>query len=77
MVLRMVERTRVMVVMGLVVVFLLLTSVLGQEPTAERRIAQGPGRNGKARFSEKYFGGFFGWEPRLKRCHLWLLGFQF
>ena len=51
MVLRMVERTRVMVVMGLVVAFLLLTSVLAQEPTAERRIAQGPGRNGKARFS--------------------------
>merc|ERR1719295_1911663 len=28
------------------VAFLFLTSVLAQEPTAERRIAQGPGRNG-------------------------------
>ena len=47
----MVERTRVKVVMGLVVAFLFFTSVLAQEPTAERRIAQGPGRNGNARFS--------------------------
>jgi len=37
--------TRVMRVM-VVVAILFLTSVLGQEPTAERRIAQGPGRNG-------------------------------
>merc|ERR1719458_1966156 len=29
-----------------VVAILFLTSVLAQEPTAERRIAQGPGRNG-------------------------------
>merc|ERR1719370_1312022 len=37
--------TRVMRVMvGVAILF--LTSVLGQEPTAERRIAQGPGRNG-------------------------------
>ena len=43
------EGTRVVMVMG-VVATLFLTSVLGQEPTAERRIAQGPGRNGKATF---------------------------
>ena len=51
MVVRMVgkEGTRVMRVTG-VVAILFLTSVLAQEPTAERRIAQGPGRNGKAVF---------------------------
>ena len=40
------KNVRVVMVMG-VVAILFLTSVLGQEPTAERRIAQGPGRNGK------------------------------
>ena len=51
MVVRMVgkEGTRVMRVKGVVAV-LFLTSVLAQEPTAARRIAQGPGRNGKTFF---------------------------
>ena len=43
--------TRVMRVM-VVVAILFLTSVLAQEPTAERRIAQGPGRNGKVIFCD-------------------------
>ena len=43
--------TRVMRVM-VVVAILFLTSVLGQKPTAERRIAQGPGRNGKVIFCD-------------------------
>ena len=37
-------------VMGVAAILFLTTSVLGQEPTAERRIAQGPGRNGEAIF---------------------------
>ena len=42
------EGTRVMRVTGAVAI-LFLTSVLAQEPTAERRIAQGPGRNGNGK----------------------------
>ena len=59
------EGTRVMRVMGLVAI-LFLTSVLAQEPTAERRIAQGPGRNGKAIFltlCENIFVDFLAWSP--------------
>ena len=64
-----------MVRLGLVGLILVLgiVNASAQEPTAERRVAQGPGRNGKKHIFEH----FLPFVERLKRCHLWLGGFQF
>ena len=76
MVVRMVgkEGTKVMMRARVAMAILFFTtSVLAQEPTAERRVAQGPGRNGKKHIFEH----FLPFVERLKRCHLGLGGFQF